>query len=202
MDMERPMRQGEEHDPDRQLVQAVARGESDALVELMRRNGAWVRGVIFAACGTAELTDDVQQQVWLSAWRRAGSLSDPARWRGWLYALAYHAGIDAARRASRRRKLLRGLRRHGPRREAAPHGGERRLVLREAHQRALEAVRELPEIYRAPFVLRHLADWNYRQIAQAMDLPVETVETRLVRARRMLRAKLAAGASHERYVER
>jgi len=198
MDMETPMPPGSvadtEQDPDRLLVQAAARGESDALVELMRRNGPWVRGVVFAACGEADMVEDVQQQVWLSAWRRAGSLSDPAKWRSWLYALARHAGIDAARRARRRRTLRRRLAGRLPRRQTPEPNAEQRLILREGHQQALRAVAALPEIYRGPFVLRHLADWSYRQIAEAMDLPVDTVETRLVRARRILRETLTPGA--------
>ena len=185
---------GTEQDPDRLLVQAAARGESDALVELMRRNGPWVRGVIFAACGDADMVEDVQQQVWLSAWRRAGSLSDPGKWRSWLYALANHGGIDAARRARRRRRLRQRLEAWLPHRGTAEADAGRRLVLKEAHQRALRAVAALPEIYRGPFVLRHLAGWSYRRIAEAMDLPVDTVETRLVRARRILRETLATGA--------
>ena len=198
MSMETPTPLGNvadtERDPDRLLVQAAARGESDALVELMRRNAPWVRGVVFAACGDADMVEDVQQQVWLSAWRRAGSLSDPAKWRSWLYALARHAGIDAARRARRRRKLRRRLEAWLPPRGAGEPDAARRLILKEHHQRALKAIAALPEIYRGPFVLRHLADWSYRRIAEAMDLPVDTVETRLVRARRILRETLTTGA--------
>jgi len=180
-------------DADGLLVRAMARGESDALVELMRRNGPWVRGVIFAACGNADAVEDVQQQVWLSAWRRAGSLDDSGKWRSWLYALARHAGIDSARRA-RRRKRLRGLLGGWvPRREPAGTDAERQVLIAESHRQALDAVADLPEIYRGPFVLRHLADWSYRQIAEAMNLPVDTVETRLVRARRRLRKALGPG---------
>jgi RNA polymerase sigma-70 factor (ECF subfamily) len=49
----------------------------------------------------------------------------------------------------------------------------------------------MPAIYREPFVLRHLEDWSYRQIAETLDLPVDTVGTRLVRARRMLQETLS-----------
>ena len=61
------------------------------------------------------------------------------------------------------------------------------------HQREtmLKAIGKLPEIYREPFVLKHLDGWSYAQIAEAMGLPVDTVETRLVRARRLLRQELA-----------
>ena len=64
------------------------------------------------------------------------------------------------------------------------------MVRSETHQRVLNAIAGLPEIYREPFVLRHLEDWSYKQIAEAMDMPVDTVETRLVRARRLLREAL------------
>ena len=39
-------------------------------------------------------------------------------------------------------------------------------------------------------VLGHLQDWSYRQIAELLEMPVDTVETRLVRARRQLREAL------------
>ena len=61
------------------------------------------------------------------------------------------------------------------------------------HQRVLGAIRGLPAIYREPFILRHLEDWNYQQIAQTLGVSVEAVETRLVRARRLLREALADG---------
>jgi RNA polymerase sigma-70 factor (ECF subfamily) len=60
----------------------------------------------------------------------------------------------------------------------------------EVSEVVLEAIRALPALYREPFVLRHLQGWSYRQIAETMGLPVDTVETRLVRARRLLREAL------------
>ena len=48
----------------------------------------------------------------------------------------------------------------------------------------------LPAIYREPFVLRHLEDWSYAEIGEVLGLSVDTVETRLVRARRLLREML------------
>ena len=61
---------------------------------------------------------------------------------------------------------------------------------REEHELVLAAIRGLPAHYREPFMLRHLQDWTYSQIGAHLDLPVATVETRLVRARRLLREAL------------
>ena len=52
------------------------------------------------------------------------------------------------------------------------------------------AIQALPALYREPFVLRHVNVWSYRQIAEMMNMPVDSVETRLVRARRFLRESL------------
>jgi RNA polymerase sigma-70 factor (ECF subfamily) len=60
----------------------------------------------------------------------------------------------------------------------------------EQHGEVLNAVRALPALYREPFVLRHLNNWTYQEIADVMGMPVDSVETRLVRARRLLREAL------------
>ena len=55
----------------------------------------------------------------------------------------------------------------------------------------MAVIEKLPVLYREPFVLRHLNGWSYREIADVLDMPVDSVETRLVRARRMLRNSLS-----------
>ena len=50
----------------------------------------------------------------------------------------------------------------------------------------LQAVKSLPEIYRQVFMLAHLENLTYAQIAEILDVPFTTVQIRLVRARRMI----------------
>lgn len=174
---------------DHALIEAAQRGERSALDAFVRRNDRWVRGVIYATCGSAQMVDDVVQHVWTRVWQQLGTLADPARWRGWLYTLARNAAIDAGQAAARRRKRQVALDETAPAasREMDP---ARRLIRDEQERRVLSAIRGLPAIYREPFILRHLDDWTYAQIAEALDMPVDTVETRLVRARRLLRQAL------------
>src|SRR5437016_1247958 len=98
-----------EHDPELSVVEAVQRGDSHGLAELMQRQGPWVRGVIFGALGRGDEVDDVAQRVWIQVWREADKLDDPARWRVWLYRIARNAATDAGRRTQRRRRLLTSL---------------------------------------------------------------------------------------------
>lgn len=171
------------------LVSEARKGCRAAADSLVRENDHWVRSVIFATLGRSDLVEDVAQQVWMQVWERLGSLQDPARLRSWLYAVARNAAIDAGQSARRRRSAaidpLSGvLDDHRTPSPAAAVTGD------ETHRLLLSAVQALPVIYREPFVLRHLEDWTYAEIGQLLELPVETVETRLVRARRLLREML------------
>jgi RNA polymerase sigma-70 factor (ECF subfamily) len=177
-------------DPETPVIEAVRQGDAYAFEELVRRHDRWVRGVIYGVLGNRDAVDDVAQQAWANAWKRISDLRDPQRWRPWLYRLARNAAIDAGRDATRRRPFSQSVEAEpvaGPK-NAAPGDAAMRL---EQKQVILDAIQSLPALYREPFVLRHLQDWSYREIAETMDIPVDTVETRLVRARRLLREALA-----------
>lgn len=171
------------------LVSDAQRGDRPAADKLVREHEGWVRSVIFGVTGRWDLVEDIAQQVWAQVWERLPSLKEPQRLRSWLYSVARNAAIDAGQ--SRRRRSAAGLdhveeslsdtRQEGPVRAAI--GEETRAVL-------MRAVESLPAHYREPFVLRHLQDWNYQQIGDLLGLPTETVETRLVRARRLLKEAL------------
>ncbi len=172
------------------VIEAVQQGDQQALGELIERHGRWVRGLVYAQLGDVAATDDVLQQVWLRVWQQARSLRDPRTWRAWLCRLARNAAYDERRRRRRREAVetsdagTAGNRDSATEVPAAMEAAERQRTV-------LRALRGLPTIYREPMVLRHLEGWSYQQIAEVLDLPAATIETRLVRARRLLREALA-----------
>lgn len=182
------MPRAEEFDAEEPVIDAIRGGDRYAFDELVRRQGRWVRGVVFGVLGRRDCVDDVTQQVWTAVWQRIGELRDPKSWRSWLYRMARNSAVDAGRDLTRRRKQSTPL---GDR--DVPIGGTSSISYGDEQQgRVFNAVQGLPAIYREPFVLRHLNDWSYRQIADVMGLPIDSVETRLVRARRLLREALGA----------
>ncbi len=175
---------------DHELIAAAQRGERAALDLFVRRHERWVRNVVYATVAHSAVVDDVVQQVWATVWEQIGTLVDPARWRSWLYVTARNAAIDAGVRTARerrRRVTLDG----GPPVIAGDADPAASVARTEQHRRVMDAIRGLPAIYREPFILRHVEDWSYAQIGEALNLPVDTVETRLVRARRLLREALS-----------
>jgi RNA polymerase sigma-70 factor (ECF subfamily) len=183
-----------------QLVIAAQRGSRPAADELVRNHRSWVRAVIYGVIGRQDRIDDVEQQVWSNVWERLKSLQDPARLRPWLYSVARNAAVDYCEGENRRRSLIEGFARSANGAAANRRSHEPAVSLHECElrERLLESIRELPAIYRETFVLRHLEDWSYAQIAETLDISPETVETRLTRARRLLRDRLAGEFSNRR----
>lgn len=178
-----------DYDPDLPLVQAIGSGDRYAFEEFLRRQEGWVKSLIYGVLGDRHTIEDVAQQVWAAVWQRAAELREPRAWRSWLYRLTRNAALDGGREASRRRK--RGQSDAGlaavPAPSEAPGGN---LVNDERHKAVLAAIEGLPALYREPFVLRHVNGWSYKEIAEVMAMPVDSIETRLVRARRLLREAL------------
>ena len=178
-----------EFDPEQPVVAAVLQGDRYAFDELCLRHSDWVRAVIFGVLCDRERIDDVAQQVWTTFWEQIGQLRDPGRWRPWLYRLARNAAVDAGRDSTRRKRAAERLA-DAPPSEGTDHGPGVAAEHGERNRAVAEALAALPALYREPFVLRHVQGWSYRQISEVMGLRIDTVETRLVRARRRLREAL------------
>lgn len=178
--------------PTEVLISEAQRGNRAAADRLVREHEGWVRSVIFAVSGRADLVDDIAQQVWMQVWERLDSLKEPQRLRSWLYSIARFAAIDAGIARRRRQNAVGELDAYADAPDRRSSAQPADVVSRsELHETLLQAVQALPAIYREPFVLRHLEDWSYAEIGEVLDMPVESVETRLSRARRMLREMLA-----------
>lgn len=178
-----------DYDLEQPVIEAIQKGDDYAFKELLRRQDRWVRGIIYGVIGDPTRIDDVDQQVWTTVWQRIGELRDVRNWRAWLYRLTRNAALDAGRMATRRKRQSERLAEDATDPQSPP-SPPAALDQDERDRAVHSAIEALPAIYREPFVLRHLEDWSYQQIADLLELPVDTVETRLVRARRLLREAL------------
>lgn len=132
------------------------------------------------------------------------SLRDPDAFRPWLRQIVINVCRGAAR------SLKPTLRLTGTDREDADEAGFTPIVpvsreepigqpaeRRGAARRLLDLALTLPPEYREPLLLRCLRSMTYKQISEVLDLPITTIETRLARARRMLREEFGGDAAAE-----
>ncbi len=180
-----------EQDSETGVFQAVQQGDRYAFEELVGRHSRWVRGIVFAQLGDETATEDVVQQIWLRLWQQAGTVRDPRTWRAWLVRIARNAAYDEVRWRRQQREGVARVVAERPPEERTERGPEGEATVEEQKRFVREAIRGLPAIYREPLVLRQLEGWSYQEIGNVLGIPVDTVETRLVRARRLLREALA-----------
>lgn len=170
-------------------ARAIA-GDEAALRQLWNEHRRWVAAVLMAHMPrTAEL-DDLLQEVAMAVVAKISGLRDAAAFKPWLRAVAISIAKTSARRSNVRKAGW--LRVAGYAGDEEPEdrlvGPGQRETLREG-RRLMEITTDLPDGYREPLLLKCVQGMSYRQISQVMGVPETTVETRIARARRMVRER-------------
>jgi len=164
-----------------------------ALREVWLSHRRWVGAILLAHKPAGEDLEDLLHEVALRLVRNSHELRDPAAIRPWLRTVAINVARTAGRKTRVRRQAQSAVGAvHGDRLSSGDWGNPapEQMVAREQATEAMSAARELPEHYREPLLLRAVRGMSYRQISDTLGIPITTVETRLARARRMLRDKL------------
>ena len=172
---------------DREAIRAIVTANNQRLFRT-----AWS---ILKDRGEAE---EAVQSAYVSAFASLDTFEGRSSLSTWLTRIVVNEALGRLRAQKRRRNQLEGagvavLEDY---REAFMRGSEARppdvALAREQMRRLLEqAVAMLPETFRTVFVLRDVEGLSGEETAEALDLPVATVKTRLHRARRKLQQILA-----------
>jgi RNA polymerase sigma-70 factor (ECF subfamily) len=159
-------------------------GERAAFDELIQRwHGPICRYV--RQLSDDDVAQDIAQDVWLRVLRGIGGLRDPARLRAWLFGIAHRTWIDALRR--KYAVVIADIDEVDQRELPDPTlSDEREQELTDVE---VELTR-LPPIEREALTLFYLRELSLQEIAQALEIPIGTVKSRLHRARGMLRREL------------
>ena len=179
-----------------ELVVAACGGDKEALQRLLKANWGWLKGLVYSVLGGAQDLDDVMQEVCVRVIQSIRTLRDPERFRGWLAVLARREAMTYHHR--RPQKVISFDGTALP--DYAADDVDDPLVSvekKELYGRVLEAVQRLPEKYREVFILAHTGELTYTQMAEVLDVPITTMQMRLVRARQMLRDRVLGIGGHE-----
>jgi RNA polymerase sigma-70 factor (ECF subfamily) len=165
---------------DRDLIAAYAAGEASAFDVIVQRYEKRVYAVAFRMTGNQDDAYDATQEAFMSALRALRSFRGDAQLSTWIHRIAVNASLDLVRR--RTRKKTRPLEEIADR-PSGDTGPEEAAV---GASRAAEVQKALLQVgaeHRAVLVLHDLQGLDYAETAEALDIPVGTVKSRLHRAR-------------------
>lgn len=166
--------------PESRLARAAREGDREAFAALYERFAPTVHGVLVSMVRPAE-AGDLVHEVFLHALRSIERLEDPGRFGAWVCTIARNLARDQ----------------HKGRREAAelpdelsarePSGGGEDA---EEAERALDALRALPEAYRETLALRLVEGMTGPEIAERTGMTPGSVRVNLCRGMKLLRERL------------
>ncbi|MER5441306.1 RNA polymerase sigma factor [Streptomyces sp. NPDC002790] len=169
---------------DATLLRAVAQGDTDALAALYDRHAGWLHARLSRRCGDPEAVGEVLQDTFLAVWRSAAAHRG-GEVGGWLWTIAARRLVDAGRAQARAARV------EPPVVGVAPSAEDDVLAGLQYGDVGTALDRISPEL-RAVLRATVVDGLTTREAARVLGIPEGTVKTRALRARRELRAALAA----------
>jgi len=183
---------------DIELVARVRSGDAGAMETLMRRYNRVLYRTARAILRDDAEAEDAVQEAYLQAYNALGTFRGEAKLATWLVRITANQALMRRRKHIRRAEVVPmepatgEVGEYGHDEVVEDEHGPEGSALRGELRRLLEArIDQLPDAYRAVFVLRALEELSVEETAVALDIPAPTVRTRFFRARSLLREGLA-----------
>ena len=180
------------------LARCCAAGDVGAVRQLVSANNQRLFRTAWSILRNRQEAEDVLQSSYAKALAAIGSFEGRSALTTWLTRIAINEALARKRAQERRRRILEaeGIQVLETYREQLAKGSEapdpEAETAREQLRSILErAIAELPDNFRTVFVLHEIEGTSVEETAQALDIPIGTAKTRLMRARRKLQQALA-----------
>jgi RNA polymerase sigma factor (sigma-70 family) len=181
------------------LAQSGVRPDQVALTELMKRYRSHVDRLLYHLAPDWQDRADLSQEVWIRVYRNIKNLNEPEKFRGWLSRIATNLFYDELRKRKRNSQplsldapiLLDGSELDW---EIAADGPspEDNLATHEFYEQLRSAIADLPDAFRQTIILREIDGRSYEEIAEATQVSIGTVKSRIARARLRLQEQLGS----------
>lgn len=172
------------------LRQALG-GDQQAFAEIVREHQAMVFSIGWHFLADRGAAEDLAQEVFLQLYQALASIESAPHLTHWLRRVTVHRCIDHSRKKHFRREL--------PLNETHEIAAAAARADSFLSQRLQETVAALPEKQRLVVVLRYQEQMNLAEIAELLNMPLNTVKSTLYRALEGLRGKLTRKLKEARY---
>ena len=194
---------------DRLLVAGLQRGDQVAVRQLAELYGPRIHQLALRHMKNREDAEEVTQDVLMKVYRKIGAFRGDSALSSWIYRITFNTAMSrlrahrGERAADQERDRALAARQSSDdstaRTSADPadwsHMPDEELLRFELRRAVEAAVRELPEIYREPVILRDFEGLTTEEASTRLKVKDQTLKSRLHRGRLLLRERLQAFAS-------
>jgi RNA polymerase sigma-70 factor, ECF subfamily len=161
---------------------------------LVREQGGRIYNTVYCILGNETDAEDVAQEVFMRAYQHLAGFKGNSDISTWLYRIAMNVVSDQIRKNKRNSNLREAFSREEL--EESGHAGrgngnpETTYLEKELSEAVQGALLRLPLKFRTVVVLKEIEGYSYKEIGNILGISIGTVESRLFRARGMLRENL------------
>ena len=180
---------------EKELITRAKNGDQDAFGQLVLAHQNKVYSLCVHLLNSREEAEDMAQEAFLKAWRSLSGFQGESSFATWMHRLTTNLCLDHLRKQTRRQNVSVAVSLDDEETvfvEPADPGSDpqQELERKERQQALTNGLRELPEHHRKPLVMREVSGMSYQEIADALELDLGTVKSRIARARDALRKRL------------
>ncbi len=164
-------------------VQLAKAGDNQALILLLKSIEPTIYKTAFYFMGNEHDAKDVTQDALMKVYTKLHTFQEKAQFKTWVQRITTNLCMDYFRK--RREEIsIEGSELPLTLNENLEEDVETRLILEEV----IIEINQLSPALRAVMILRHLHEFSYQEIANALDIPINTVKSHLHRGRDQLQA--------------
>ena len=184
-----------EREDDVQLIHKIISGDDAAFSILVEKYQKSVHTLVWQKIGDYHYAEDIMQDAFLQAYKKLSTLKDPNQFAGWLYVIANRLCIDWMRKQKWMREqqfVMQSLEDTSAeeieKSSYTYHVSEQSRTESTKHCHALvkKLLEKLPESERTIVMLYYLDEMSTKEIGKFLGVPVNTIVSRLHRARKRL----------------
>ena len=177
-----------------QLIRRILSGDDAAFSILMRKYQKGVHALIWRKIGDFHIAEEITQDTFIQVYKKLETLEDPNRFEGWLYVIANRRCINWIKRNKTKMDKLNMQSLE----DTLPEEVEEAFYAHHiSHQREIEntqrrqnlakrLLQQLPESERTVVTLHYLGKMTAKEISKFLGVSVNTIKSRLRRARKRL----------------
>lgn len=170
----------ESNDPDYALLKLICSGDHAAFQALYERHGLAILNYLIQLIGNRQQSEDVLQEVMLIVWKKAHTFTPSGEVRGWLFGIARRQALKVSRKKHNHLPLNEEI--------IISEDSLSNDVMRQMTLKA--AICTLPSVERESLEMVYYRGMTLQEVANALNVPLNTIKTRLYRARQRLRIYL------------
>ena len=167
-----------------EIIAKAAEGDSDAFEHIFKAYFGFVSHVVLRVVNRREDAEDITQEVFMTIYRNLKDFRFEANLKTWIYRIAVNSAINYSRKMSRHSQTVdygdvRGLR--------IPGADVRQTLDAELNEKNIKSLlNALNPDQRACIVLKSFENLSYSEISEVLKIPINTVRSRIKRAREVM----------------